>query len=130
MRSCSSKSQSDILSTVDTFIAAVPWGESRKVLVFRREHGGRAYTRLRTWNRHTESGFWYPTDRFFVVPVGNTQPLADAIVAAARGDPIERKPSWYKAREDYDREHYDLLVDDDAPDAVIARARRRMMKAR
>ena len=36
-----------IYETVDTFVAAIPWGEWRIVLVHRREHGGRAYVRLR-----------------------------------------------------------------------------------
>lgn len=124
------RAKPDILSTFDTFIGAVPWGEWRMVLVFRREHGGRTYVRLRTWNRHRTRDFWYPTKRFFVVPVEHADALADAIKAAARGVPIEEKPAWYKARERVDQKRYRLHTELEAPKAVLARLRRRMMKTR
>ena len=50
----------DITETVDTFMTCVPQGEHRAVLVYRRQHGGRDYVRLRTWHKHREKGAWYP----------------------------------------------------------------------
>lgn len=119
-----------ILSTMDTFIQAVPWGEWPAVLVFHRQHGGRSYVRLRTWNRHRARGLWYPTKRFFVMPVEHAGALAGAIQAAARGVPVDEKPEWYEARERTDQERHEQQIELEAPRAVSARSRRRMMKAR
>ena len=118
-----------ILKTEDTFIAAVPWGDWRRVLVFRREHGGRTYVRVRTWNRHRTKRVWYPTNRFYVIPVEEAEALAEAIKAAAQNAPLAKKPKWYAARELADRERYEESLDTDAPDAVIE-SRRRIMNRR
>ena len=120
----------DILSTTDDFMAAVPWGEHRKVLVFRRQHGGRTYVRLRTWNRHRDREFWYPTKRFFVIPVLSANDLADAIRAAAQDRQLHEKPEWYAAREAADAERYEELLDLDAPESVLKRAKDRIGRAR
>ena len=76
-----------ILETVDKFITAVPWGGGRWrcVLVHRREHGGRTYIRLNTWNRHRTKFVWYPSKRFFVIPIENAKALADALCRATAG---------------------------------------------
>ena len=111
--------RSDILGTNDKFIAAVPWGERRVVLVFRREHGGRTYVRVRTWNRHRTKRVWYPTERFYVIPVDEADSLAEAIRAAARDEPLDRKPPWYAARERRDLKRLELLEEVDAPVEVI-----------
>ncbi|MGB2987615.1 MAG: hypothetical protein WBE26_17250 [Phycisphaerae bacterium] len=89
----------DIFETIDTFMAAVPWDEHRMVLVIRREHGGRSYVRMRTWNRHWVKGCWYPSKRSFVIPLRNAEALAEAIRSAARGEPLGEKPEWYAERE-------------------------------
>ena len=87
-----------IWQTVDTFIDCVPSGKNKAVLVHHRQHGGRTYVRFRTWNRHQEKGVWYPTRRGFIVPVGNAEPLADALRAGADG--VEgSKPDWFLAWE-------------------------------
>ena len=122
--------KADILATADTFIAAVPWGKWRTVLVFRREHGGRTYIRLRTWNRHRAKRVWYPTDRFFVIPVEDADNLAEAIRAAARGEAKRKMPAWYRARERADLERYEDLQDLDAPDEILTQAKRRMKRRR
>ncbi len=88
-----------IWQTVDTYIDSVEWGGNRAVLVHHREHGGREYVRFRTWNRHKTKGVWYPTRRGFIVPVGNAEPLADALRAGADG--VEgAKPDWFLAWEE------------------------------
>ena len=120
----------DILSTTDDFMAAVPWGEHRKVLVFRRQPGGLPYVRLRTWNRHRDREFWYPTKRFFVIPEQSAIDLADAIRAAAEDRPLHEKPEWYAAREAADEERYEDLLDEDAPESVLKRAKDRMGQSR
>ncbi len=122
------KNKVNILPTTDTFIAAVPWGANRAVLVFHRVHGGRKYVRLRTWNCHQVSGIWYPTDRFFVIPIEHASSLASAIDAAARCEPVELKPQWYKDREQADQERYDLFVELDAPELCLDSMRRKVKK--
>jgi len=118
-----------ILMTTDTFIAAVPWGDWRQVLVFRREHGGRTYIRVRTWNRHRKKRVWYPTKRFYVIPVADAEALAEAIKAAAQNAPLAKKPNWYAAREMSDRQRYEKLLATDARDAVV-KSHRRVMNRR
>ncbi len=79
--------------TFDEFVDAVPWGETRTVLVYRRKHGWREYVRLRTWNRHREKGCWYPSRRFFIIPLERADDLAGAILSASAGDSYD-KPDW------------------------------------
>lgn len=86
------------LATFDEFVDAVPWGESRTVLVYRRKHSWREYVRLRTWDRHREKGCWYPSRRFFTIPLERAEDLAWAIISACAGDQFE-KPDWLVARE-------------------------------
>ena len=87
-----------MLETVDTFVEEVSWGTARKVLVYRREHGGRIFIRLRTWLRHQELGVWYPGRRFFVIPEVNGCELADAIDNAVCCN-LSDKPDWLVERE-------------------------------
>ncbi len=70
----------------DTFIAAVPWTKNRMVVLFRRERNGREYVRCRTFNRHQIKKIWYPSPRFYMVPVDCAEELGNAIIAAARGE--------------------------------------------
>ncbi len=70
----------------DTFMAAVPWTKNRMVVVFRRERNGREYVRCRTFNRHQIKKIWYPSPRFYMVPVDCAEELGNAIIAAARGE--------------------------------------------
>ena len=90
------------LATVDEFVDAVPWGASRTVLVYRRKHGWREYVRLRTWNCHQEKGCWYPSRRFFVVPLDSAAGLAEAIAAGASGKQLGPEPEWYA---DFERQY-------------------------
>ncbi len=83
-----------VLETTDELIAAVPWGRWRPVLVYRREHAGRTWVRLRTFNKHRTKGHWYPSPRFFVVPQACAMDLAKAIEAAAIGGECHEIPSW------------------------------------
>lgn len=84
-----------IFDTIDTFVSAVPWTQNRMVLVFLREHGGRMFVRLRTFNRHRTKGCWYPSRRYFVIPQECANDLAVAIQAAADGLLVEPPPDWY-----------------------------------
>jgi hypothetical protein len=89
-----------VLETVNTFVTAVPWGGGnwRSVVVQRREHAGRVYLNLWTWNRHRTKLVWYPTRRHFVIPLDNAQALANAICKAAAGW-TEEKPDWLQEQE-------------------------------
>ena len=110
-----------ILETTDEFMAAVPWGDRRVVLVYRRQHGGRTYVRLRTWNRHRTRDVWYPTERFFVIPIGNAGALADALTAAASGT-AEPKPDWLVAREEAESGKVAWMTEMEAPKNLVTRA--------
>ena len=118
-----------ILETVDTFMAAVPWGDNRTVLLYRREHGGRTYLRLRTWNRHRERGVWYPTTRGFVIPKVYGKGLLFALDDALAGLP-DQKPDWLAARETAEESLLRSLTGAEIPDdpaartAMLARLRR------
>ena len=85
-----------VLDTVDTFLAAVPWTKHRTVIIYLREHGGRRYVRLRTFNRHREKGCWYPSPRFYMVPIECAATLGKAIIAAAEGRRLGPEPDWYR----------------------------------
>lgn len=91
-----------ILDTTDQLVAAVPWGRWRSVLVYRREHAGRMWVRLRTFNKHRTKGCWYPSPRFFVVPQQSALNLAQAIEAAASGDHCGETPDWV---EEFERQY-------------------------
>lgn len=82
-----------VLTTEDEFVACVPWGQWRAVTVYRRRHGGRTWVRFRTWNKHRKKLVWYPTKRYFVVPIEHAVPLASALCMAA-GGASEPLPDW------------------------------------
>jgi len=68
--------QPDVPGTQDTLMATVLWGNWRAVLVYGRRHAGRTWLRLRTFNLHRTKKCWYPSPRFFVVPMENAEDLA------------------------------------------------------
>ena len=84
-----------VLETVDTLLGAIPWTKNRAVIVYLREHGGRRYIRLRTFNRHREKGYWYPNKWGYTVPIRIAPALGNAIVAAGEGRPFGEPPEWY-----------------------------------
>ena len=89
-----------IFETVKTFIKDVPFGRGkwRSVIVELTQHGGREFIHLRTFNRHRTKLVWYPTKRFFTIPIENAPALAEALCCAAAG--IEGdKPDWLIDRE-------------------------------
>ena len=73
----------------------MPWGRWQSVIVYRRQHAGRIWLRLRTFNKHRTKGCWYPSPRFFVVPLDCASGLAKAIAAGASGKQFGPKPEWY-----------------------------------
>ena len=117
------------LGTEDTFITAVPWGTSRTVLVHRRTHGWRDYVRFRTWNKHRDKGVWYPSRRFFIIPVENAEHLADALEEAVAGV-VSPKPDWLVAREQAEEEELARLVECGVTEEVFERARRELERDR
>ena len=58
------------------------------MLVYRRQHGGREWVRLRTWNKHRHKHVWYPTKRFFTIPIDCARELGGAIAEATGGRPF------------------------------------------
>lgn len=117
-----------ITETVEHFIACVPWGPNRVVLVYHRTHGGRSYVRFRTWNQHKERHFWYPTKRFFVVPLGSAGVLSDAIRAAITKQPMDAEPPWLLARKGQDAELTKLHRTLGIPLRLLEAERRRMSR--
>ena len=95
----------------------MPWGRWRSVIVYRRQHAGRIWLRLRTFNKHRTKGCWYPSPRFFVVPLDCAAGLAEAIAAGASGKRLGPEPEWYAdfekqyaARRPFRNESYNLNV--------------------
>lgn len=119
-----------ILDTVDEFIAAVPWGNRSVVLVHRRDHGGREYIRLRTWNRHKTENYWYPTKRGFVIQAARVEDLVEAIYSAAEGESLTAKPDWLVAREQAEDEALLRLADLGMPPETIEQEKKRLGQAR
>ena len=114
-------SKPSILQTEDEFVSAVPWGKWRAVLVYRRRHGGREWVRLRTWNKHRHKHVWYPSKRFFVIPIADAENLADAIRSAAPGGSVE-KPDWLIRREQAEARRVERLrLPEDAKRRALAR---------
>ena len=122
---CMAAAKTSILDTVDKFIAAVPWGKWRAVLLYLRQHGGREWVRLRTWDKHRKKLVWYPTKRYFVIPIEDAEALANAIKAAARDNPSP-KPDWLVRRERLERRKLERLQ---LPAEALAHARRRVERA-
>jgi hypothetical protein len=79
----------------DTFMAAVPWTKNRMVVVFLRERNKRKYVRCRTFNRHSVKQIWYPSPRFYMVPVETAEELGKAIIAVAKGERYGEPPGWW-----------------------------------
>ena len=106
-----------VLDTIDEFVAAIPWGENRVVLVYRRQHGGRTFVRVRIWNQHRDRRVWYPTKRAFVIPIQNVEDFAAAIRSAAGGK-VGGKPDWLERREQAEQERAACFEDLEAPTTV------------
>jgi len=116
--------KTDILKTEDRFMACVEQSDSRAVLVYRRQHGGREYVRWRTWHKHHKLGRWYPDKRrSFILPLADAGPLAKAILAAVQGKQGEM-PEWLAWREAQRDRRAGLLEALNAPPDVLDRARR------
>ena len=125
------KKPNDILKTTDVFIDCVDWDhENRALIVHRRSHGGREFVRVRIWNRHQTSRYWYPSRKAFVVPVSQVESLIKALGAAADGKTRGDKPYWFAAREALDEERYENLLDLNAPECILEKARKRAKFAR
>ena len=104
-----------VLDTVDTFLAAVPWMKRRTVIIYLREHAGRRYVRLRTFNKHRVKDCWYPTKRYYMVPIESAERLGQAIVAASKGKPCGPQPEWWA---DFERQ-YAALLKEGRPNALV-----------
>jgi hypothetical protein len=100
------------------FIACVPWGDWVAVLVHRGEHHRLPYIRLRRWNKHRTKRRWYPTRRYFVVHADHADDLAEALHAAARGEPLSDEPAWLdEFAEDYAAYKERIAAEDATPAA-------------
>ena len=93
----------EVLKTVDTFLAAIPWTKRRAIIISLREHDGRHYVRLRSFNRHRRMGCWHPSPRFFMVPLDCAEALGKAIISASRGEPFGTEPEWWEEFEEHTR---------------------------
>ena len=102
MRTINLKRKPAFLKTLDTFLAAVPWTKHRTIIIYLREHGGRRYVRLRTFNKHRTKGMWYPAPRFYMVPIDRAEDLGRAIIEASQGRPFGPQPEWWA---DYQAEY-------------------------
>ena len=78
------------------------WGQWVAIMVHVGQHQGHEYVRMRRWNRHRKKDRWYPTRRYFAIPVDHAEGLADVLRAAAHGEPLGNEPDWLdEFREEY-----------------------------
>jgi len=126
VRNVSPLAPNDPTLTLDTFVAEVPAGQDRVILVYLRKHGGKQYIRWRYFHRHKTARYWYPDAwRWFVIPISVGEALAAALVAAHRGDALTAKPKWL-AQVDAWRQRRCLIMDElNAPPQVLDLERRR-----
>ena len=93
---------------VDYLMACVQWGRLRRVLVFIRDHAGRRWIRLRVFNKHFTKGFWYPSRKYFVVPMEHARDLGEAIIRAADELQTGEIPDWYN---DFEKQYKNYQAD-------------------
>ena len=79
----------------DEVLTFVPWKKHRTVIVTHREFGGKEFVRLHTFNRHRTFGTWYPSPRFFMIPMEHADQIGKAIIAAAHGEISGEEPEWW-----------------------------------
>ena len=107
-----------VTKTVDRLLGFVPWTKRRTVIIYLREHGGRRYVRLRTFNQHRTEGHWYPSPRYFMVPIKSAAALGKAIIAAGKGRPFGEQPDWWA---DFEKQYQEYQASkaeaEEAPDA-------------
>ena len=84
--------------TGEKFLGVVPLSSHKVILVYRRKHLSRRYVRMRVWSLHKEKLVWYPTRRYFVVPLIAVELLGQLIYHGADMQPVT-KPDWLKAHE-------------------------------
>ena len=78
-----------------TPVAGIPWTQNRTVVVCRQRYRqGKEYVGVRVFNRHRQKGVWYPSPRYFVIPIGAAADLGEAIMDAACGISGD-VPEWY-----------------------------------
>ena len=86
--------------TIDEFVAWCPVHDRAGFAVFRRQHAGKTYARIRIWHRHRENDFWYPGRRALTVAIESAADLGDALAAATRDRQRDPMPAWMQKRED------------------------------
>ncbi len=98
----------------ERFMGCVYWTQNRCVLIHRRLHATREYICCRIWQKHRVMGWWYPSNRSFIVPMDRAGQIGHAILRAAAGS-AEHKPDWLVAREEAEIEKIDLMRELGAP---------------
>ena len=81
---------------IDTVLTSVAWKPHRTVIVPRREFGGKSFVRLHTFNLHKTYGTWYPSPRFFMIPLEHADQIGRAIIGAAHGKALDGPPAWWE----------------------------------
>ena len=84
-----------MVEKVDTFLGFVSLTDSRTVIVYLNEHGGRRYVKLSTFAKNRKKGYWYLTKSFFIVPIECAAEIGKAIMAASKGRPFGDPPAWW-----------------------------------
>jgi hypothetical protein len=119
----------------DTFLASIPCGEHRAILVYLRETHGRRFVRFRYWHRHRTKGVWYPDTqrngpRAFIVPLENAAEPGSALISAVRGDEPGPMPGWFAEIERRNGDRVERLRRIGAPEALLKTERRRARRRR
>ncbi len=95
------------VKAVDHLLGFVSWTERRAVAVYLRESRGRRYVRLRTFIRNQTKGHWYPSRRYFMVPIEVAKALGKAIVTASRGRSFGEEPDRWP---EFERQYEEYLA--------------------
>ena len=60
------------------------------------------------FNRHKTKSYWYPSPRYFVIPIEVAEDPAFAVTSASWGEQCSEPPSWWHDFEkQYDRREWE-----------------------
>jgi len=114
------KTQKGHATATDEFMAAVPTGSHRCVVVYLRTYQGKQYVRWRVWHLHKQINRWYPdTRRCGTVKREYAKALGGAIALAGDGKESHSMPQWLSNIEERRDEKIAILEELGAPEYVL-----------
>lgn len=86
----------------DVLLGSVPLTDTRVVVVYLNERGGREYVRVSTYAKNRKKGHWYLTKAYYTVRIECAAALGQALIDASQGRPFGDEPEWWA---DYQAEY-------------------------